>query len=159
MSRSQDKNTISIQGGKKCHGCGKTMQRFKHSKQWLPLPGRSHYLYWDRCFSCKIMRNYVEAKVNSTSTATPKTYNINVESSSKDRTKFYQSLAWKKFRYQTLVRYGAACQCCGNRGKMRVDHIKPISKYWHLRLEPSNAQVLCNDCNWGKLNLDETDWR
>lgn len=75
---------------------------------------------------------------------------------------FYSTLAWKKLRYATLRRYGAKCQCCGETGKkspLRVDHIKPISKHWHLRLDPENLQVLCNDCNWGKLNLDETDWR
>lgn len=79
-----------------------------------------------------------------------------------DRARFYSSLAWKKLRYATLVKYEAICQCCGvgsDEAPIRVDHIKPISKYWHLRLDPKNVQVLCNDCNWGKLNIDETDWR
>lgn len=75
---------------------------------------------------------------------------------------FYSTLAWKKLRYSTLKRYGGKCQCCGETGKnspLRVDHIKPISKFWGLRLDPENLQVLCNDCNWGKLNIDQTDWR
>ncbi len=75
---------------------------------------------------------------------------------------FYASLAWKKLRYATLVRFGARCQCCGASGKdvkIQVDHIKPVSKFWKLRLNPTNVQVLCGDCNWGKLNLDQTDWR
>lgn len=76
--------------------------------------------------------------------------------------RFYSSQAWKKLRYVTLKKYGAKCQCCGVTGKdapIRIDHIKPISRYWELRLDPNNMQVLCNDCNWGKLNIDETDWR
>ena len=79
-----------------------------------------------------------------------------------DKLRFYQSLAWKKLRYATLRRYGGRCQCCGEDGTsspLRVDHIKPLSKFWELRLDPENVQVLCNDCNWGKLDLDSTDWR
>lgn len=77
-----------------------------------------------------------------------------------ERLNFYSSFQWKKLRYATLVRHGAVCQCCGDPdASVAVDHIKPISKYWELRLDPENMQVLCNDCNWGKLNLDETDWR
>lgn len=40
-----------------------------------------------------------------------------------------------------------------------VDHIKPVRKYWHLRLDPDNLQVLCADCNRAKGNWDETDFR
>lgn len=79
-----------------------------------------------------------------------------------DRNKFYQSLEWKKLRYATLKKYGGKCQCCGVSSEdtqLHVDHIKPISKYWALRLDPDNVQVLCRDCNWGKLNIDQTDWR
>lgn len=42
---------------------------------------------------------------------------------------------------------------------MHVDHIKPRSKYPALELVLSNLQVLCEDCNLGKLAHDETDWR
>jgi 5-methylcytosine-specific restriction endonuclease McrA len=40
-----------------------------------------------------------------------------------------------------------------------VDHIRPLRKHWHLRLDPANLQVLCSDCNMGKSNSDVTDWR
>lgn len=43
--------------------------------------------------------------------------------------------------------------------KIVVDHIKPLSKFWHLRLERSNLQVLCDECNMGKGAWDETDHR
>jgi len=55
------------------------------------------------------------------------------------------------------------CELCGQ-GKhegqiLNVDHIKPVRLFWKLRLDPENAQVLCGDCNCGKGNRDETDWR
>ena len=55
------------------------------------------------------------------------------------------------------------CECCG-RGRndgiiLHVDHIKPRKKYPELALDPKNLQVLCNECNHGKGNWDETDWR
>jgi len=76
---------------------------------------------------------------------------------------FFASLAWKKLRYAVLQKAGARCQCCGvsaaSGPQLHVDHIKPRSKYPELALEESNLQVLCADCNIGKSNLDETDWR
>ncbi|RYZ77711.1 MAG: hypothetical protein EOP05_00795 [Proteobacteria bacterium] len=44
-------------------------------------------------------------------------------------------------------------------GAMHVDHIKPRSKYPHLELEFSNLQVLCRQCNFGKSNKYEDDFR
>jgi len=75
---------------------------------------------------------------------------------------FYNSLNWKRLRYQALARSAGKCQCCGATGDkspLHVDHIKPRSKYPELALDISNLQVLCADCNIGKLNQDETDWR
>lgn len=40
-----------------------------------------------------------------------------------------------------------------------MDHIKPRSKYPHLELVFNNLQILCKNCNQGKSNIDETDWR
>ena len=42
---------------------------------------------------------------------------------------------------------------------MHVDHIKPRSTHPHLSLDESNLQVLCDDCNVGKSNRYEDDWR
>lgn len=85
------------------------------------------------------------------------------------RLAFYDSWEWKKARYQVLQRYGATCMLCGaGRGdvsldgkpvKIDVDHIKPLSKHWELRLDPLNLQVLCHDCNKGKGAWDTTDYR
>lgn len=80
---------------------------------------------------------------------------------SQDRARrFYQSAAWINLRYQILKKYGPVCQSCHkNTGPMHVDHIKSLRRYWHLRLDPDNLQVLCAGCNWGKGNYDETDHR
>lgn len=85
------------------------------------------------------------------------------------RLKFYDSWDWKKARYQVLQRHGPVCMLCGaERGdtdsagkpvKICIDHIKPISKFPELRLDQSNLQVLCYDCNKGKGAWDQTDWR
>ena len=77
---------------------------------------------------------------------------------------FYDSKEWKRLRYRVLKKYGACCMCCGknykdDRVKIHVDHIKPRSKHPHLELDFENLQILCEDCNIGKSNLDDTDWR
>ncbi len=82
---------------------------------------------------------------------------------------FYASWEWRTLRMEVLKEHGPVCQCCGaKRGdttvggqlvKIVVDHIKPISKYWNLRLVRSNLQVLCDECNMGKGAWDETDYR
>ncbi|MGE4613767.1 MAG: HNH endonuclease signature motif containing protein, partial [Planctomycetota bacterium] len=40
---------------------------------------------------------------------------------------------------------------------IHVDHIVPLSKGGETTLD--NLQVLCIDCNLGKGNRDDTDWR
>lgn len=81
----------------------------------------------------------------------------------KEAVDFYQTWAWKSLRYQALKKYGAKCMLCGatpeTGAKICVDHIKPRSKFPELALDIRNLQVLCSDCNMGKSNWDETDWR
>ena len=76
---------------------------------------------------------------------------------------FYLSREWREVRYKALVKHGAACQCCGatrtDGVRLHVDHIKPRSKWPSLQLDINNLQVLCEDCNLGKSNKDDTDWR
>jgi 5-methylcytosine-specific restriction endonuclease McrA len=74
--------------------------------------------------------------------------------------RFYRSYDWRQLRYSVLREYGRKCMSCGTtEGAMHVDHIKPLRKYWHLRLDRNNMQVLCDECNHGKGNWDETDFR
>jgi len=83
----------------------------------------------------------------------------------KNRVGFYSTWEWKKIRYETMKRFEHRCQCCGWQpsdtpyGRLVVDHIKPRSKHPELALDINNLQVLCNDCNMGKSNIYEDDFR
>lgn len=81
----------------------------------------------------------------------------------KQTTKFYNSRAWRELRYKVLRDFGGSCSCCGARAsdgvRIHVDHIKPRSKYPELQLDKANLQVLCEDCNFGKSNYYNDDWR
>lgn len=85
---------------------------------------------------------------------------LEIDVSSRD---FLSSFAWRQLRMQALKLYGARCQCCGaspaTGAVMNVDHIKPRKLFPSLALELSNLQVLCHECNHGKGNWDQTDWR
>jgi hypothetical protein len=76
---------------------------------------------------------------------------------------FLLSYEWRKLRMEVIKERGARCECCGSTPKdgirINVDHIKPRRKFPHLALAKTNLQVLCEDCNHGKGNWDETDWR
>jgi hypothetical protein len=76
---------------------------------------------------------------------------------------FLRTFAWRKLRMQAIKRYGRVCMCCGatpgTRAVINVDHIKPRRLFPQLALDPENLQILCHDCNHGKGNWDQTDWR
>lgn len=73
---------------------------------------------------------------------------------------FYASAEWTDARKVVLQRWGKRCACCGEtEGVFHVDHIKPLRKYWDLRLRIENLQVLCEVCNSVKGNWCETDFR
>ena len=76
---------------------------------------------------------------------------------------FYSSRLWKILRYQAFEKYGNKCQCCGGTPQdgltMHVDHVKPRSTNPELELDINNLQVLCEDCNVGKLNQWDTNWK
>lgn len=93
----------------------------------------------------------------------PKTPAIRVEGIDVASSEFLQSYAWRKVRMVALKKYGPRCQCCGatpNEGAvMNVDHIKPRRTHPQLALDVDNLQILCGECNHGKGNWDQTDWR
>lgn len=79
-----------------------------------------------------------------------------------DREAFYRSPQWRAVRFDVLKDAGGRCVLCGSGGSgviLHVDHIKPRSLRPDLSLEPKNLQCLCEDCNLGKSNRDDTDWR
>lgn len=76
---------------------------------------------------------------------------------------FLQSFEWRQLRMKALKLHGARCQCCGASPQtgavMNVDHVKPRKLFPELALSLDNLQVLCDECNHGKGNWDQTDWR
>jgi len=76
---------------------------------------------------------------------------------------FYESREWLDLRYRVLQKAAGSCKLCGCRATadnpIQVDHIKPRSLHPELALVESNMQVLCQSCNKGKSNKDDTDWR
>ena len=75
---------------------------------------------------------------------------------------FYKSREWKILRYAAFELYGNSCICCGAKPNddvvLHVDHIKPRSLYPELELDINNLQILCADCNIGKLNQSTKEW-
>jgi 5-methylcytosine-specific restriction endonuclease McrA len=76
---------------------------------------------------------------------------------------FLSSFEWRAVRMMALELYGPICQCCGASPKtgavINVDHVKPRKLYPELALEVGNLQILCHECNHGKGNWSQTDWR
>ena len=71
---------------------------------------------------------------------------------------------WKQIRVRVLEKYECRCMMCGRNPRdhgvvIHVSHIKPRSKYPELSLDFDNLQILCDECNTGKSNKYETDWR
>ena len=70
-------------------------------------------------------------------------------------TDFYTSTAWRALRYKVLSTQEHKCTKCFRTPEkhgiaLHVDHIKPRSKY--PQLEYDNLQILCDDCNLGKMD-------
>ena len=66
----------------------------------------------------------------------------------------------ESLRYEILRESGGRCELCGatkDDSRLEVDHIVPRSKGGSN--ERKNLQVLCDRCNRGKLNRDDTDFR
>jgi hypothetical protein len=82
------------------------------------------------------------------------------------RKAFRSSVPWLKMRFSVLAenaeRNGgvATCELCSSTsGSMHVDHIEALSRCFEKRLDRSNLQVLCADCNIGKLDGTPIDFR
>lgn len=77
---------------------------------------------------------------------------------------FTSTPEWRRARFEALRHSNGCCSLCGRSNRehgviLHVDHIKPKSKHPELALTLSNLQILCEDCNMGKGNRDDTDWR
>lgn len=81
-----------------------------------------------------------------------------------DSDAFLRSYEWRSLRMVVLKARGRRCECCGAQPTdgvtvLHVDHIKPRRLFPALALDVTNLQVLCEPCNHGKGNWDQTDWR
>ncbi|MFN3955104.1 MAG: HNH endonuclease [Pararhodobacter sp.] len=65
-----------------------------------------------------------------------------------------QSPRWKRLRWIILRRDGFACVQCGAKGRLEVDHIKPVRDAPELSFEPGNLQTLCPSCHTRKTRLE-----
>jgi 5-methylcytosine-specific restriction endonuclease McrA len=77
---------------------------------------------------------------------------------------FLQTYEWARVRYQVLLKYrDKPCMACGRGPKqgvwLNVEHIRPRKTHPHVSLDMNNLQILCHECNKGKGNWDNTDWR
>jgi 5-methylcytosine-specific restriction endonuclease McrA len=100
-------------------------------------------------------------KVKRSTTNVNKNYDTRLKYKPGMGKEFYSTNEWLQLRYKILKRDGRKCACCGASSinvVFHVDHIKPRSLFPELELFQDNLQVLCEDCNLGKSNLDMTNW-
>ncbi|WP_208348795.1 HNH endonuclease [Pseudaestuariivita rosea] len=61
---------------------------------------------------------------------------------------------WTVLRAAILERDGYRCRECGARGRLEVDHIKPVRTHPQLSYDPDNLQSLCPSCHTKKTRLE-----
>ena len=65
-----------------------------------------------------------------------------------------RSKRWPALRQQALRRDGFKCVQCGARGRLEVDHIKPVRTHPGLAFILSNLQTLCPQHHTAKTRLE-----
>jgi hypothetical protein len=87
-----------------------------------------------------------------------------------DKKAFRSSIGWRRVRFAALAanaaRNGgtAKCELCGATAQssgapLHADHVEAVSRNWSRRLDPTNIQIMCCDCNTGKLDGPAADFR
>lgn len=61
---------------------------------------------------------------------------------------------WQVLRMAVIERDGFCCKACGARGRLEVDHIKPVRTHPDLAFDPQNLQALCPSCHTRKTRLE-----
>ena len=61
---------------------------------------------------------------------------------------------WPALRLQAKRRDGFKCVQCGARGRLEVDHIKPVRDAPDLAFELTNLQTLCVSCHSKKTIVE-----
>ena len=79
-----------------------------------------------------------------------------------------RTVRWKTLRAEILERDGYRCRGCGARGRLEIDHMKPVRTHPALAYAPGNLQALCPACHTRKTRIecghpppreDRQDWR
>jgi 5-methylcytosine-specific restriction enzyme A len=65
-----------------------------------------------------------------------------------------QSPRWKRLRVEILRRDDFACVQCGKRGRLEIDHIRPVRDAPELAYAPENLQTLCVSCHAAKTRAE-----
>ena len=66
----------------------------------------------------------------------------------------YRTPQWKSVRFLAKRRDGFKCVECGARGRIEVDHIKPIRTHPELAFDLGNLQCLCPSCHTRKTRIE-----
>ena len=61
---------------------------------------------------------------------------------------------WQVLRMAIIERDGFRCKECGARGRLEVDHIKPVRTHPELSFAPANLQALCPPCHTKKTRVE-----
>lgn len=68
--------------------------------------------------------------------------------------KVTRSPRWKALRLEALRRDDYQCVQCGKRGRLEVDHIKPVRTHPELSYDIDNLQALCPTCHTHKTRVE-----
>lgn len=66
----------------------------------------------------------------------------------------YRDPRWKALRFMAKRRDGFMCVSCGSRGRIEVDHIKPVRDFPELAFDVTNLQCLCPKCHGKKTRIE-----
>ena len=68
--------------------------------------------------------------------------------------KVTRSRRWNALRLEALRRDNWQCVQCGARGRLEVDHIRPVRTHPQLAYDLANVQCLCPSCHSRKTRLE-----
>lgn len=153
-----------------CSGCDQEMVVNTRSEAAGPISLHLRGRHWDlKKIQCETCRRAEKSAKDKAMVERWRKVARPADSKKDEKAEFYLSWEWRTLRTKVLHQYGARCMCCGATPEHKtvggepvvivVDHIKPLSKHWDLRLDRGNLQILCQECNQGKGAWDETDYR
>lgn len=61
---------------------------------------------------------------------------------------------WRGLRLEVLRRDGWQCVKCGARGRLEVDHVRPVRDHPDGAFDMANLQTLCPPCHTQKTRIE-----